>query len=328
MNGLPSKQLVNVVGGCRQARNVEVRSKLWSLEGTRTVQTTVVEVAASKARQVVDVVTDRVTFTLAARLELATAGGWVAAGEAANAMIAWTDARQLCRERLTIRPGYAFGYFVGATCADGTVGRNCVSLVVNESAFAARYADCLTEATGLPARLEPVTRPSGYLQRDVPGFRVRVVSSYLADAVRQYVGGDAHHLRQRFPRVVLRDIDTFTGFLDGYADGDGFRHKGWGGRTVVSANVPFLAELAQIIGARFTPRPKGRASQLVITDRWWARDTFVPENHPLEPVESARVTVKEVRRRSAGGTKPFTLYGYRLDPHPGFLVNGHLVRQP
>lgn len=27
-------------------------------------------------------------------------------------------------------------------------------------------------------------------------------------------------------------------------------------------------------------------------------------------------------------TKPFTLYSYRLDPPPGFLVNGHLVRRP
>lgn len=27
--GLPSKQLVNVVGGCRQARHVEVGCKLW-----------------------------------------------------------------------------------------------------------------------------------------------------------------------------------------------------------------------------------------------------------------------------------------------------------
>ena len=38
--------------------------------------------------------------------------------------------------------------------------------------------------------------------------------------MRHYAGGDAHHMRQRFPRVVLRDIDTFNGFLDGYIDGD------------------------------------------------------------------------------------------------------------
>ncbi|MFE1442840.1 hypothetical protein [Streptomyces sp. NPDC058739] len=326
--GLPSKQLVSVVGGCRQARNVEVGSKLWSLDGTRTVQTTVVEVATVKAREVVDVVTDRVTFTIAAEQQLLTAEGWAAAVDAAGGTLAWTHARKLCRERLTIRPGFEFGYLVGATCADGTVGKNYVSLVVNEEQFAARYAACLTEATGLPARLESVTRPSGYLKREVPGFRVRVVSSYLADAMRQYVGGDAHHMRQQFPRVVLRDIETFSGFLDGYIEGDGFRHKTWDGSTVVSANVPFLAELARLIGARFTPRPEGSVSALVITDRWQARGTFLPEHHPLEPIESAWVEVRDVRRRRAEGAKPFTLYSYRLDPYPGFLVNGHVARQP
>lgn len=50
--------------------------------------------------------------------------------------------------------------------------------VVNDERFAQRYARCLTVATGLSAGLEPVTRPSGYLRRQVPGYRVRVVSSY------------------------------------------------------------------------------------------------------------------------------------------------------
>ncbi|MEF9905471.1 hypothetical protein [Streptomyces sp. P9-A2] len=292
------------------------------------MQTTVVEVTAVKAREVVDVVTDRVTFTVAPEQMLGTAEGWIRAKDAKGAMLAWSYARKLCRERLAIRPCYEFGYFVGATCADGTVGRNYVSLVVNEEDFAARYAGCPTKATGPAARLEPVTRPSGYLRRDVPGFRVRVVSSYLADTMRQYVGGDPHHMRQRFPRVVLRDIDTFVGFLDGYAEGDGFRHKKWDGRTVISSNVPFLVELAQIIGARFTPRPKGSSSQLVITDRWQVRGTFVPERHPLEPNESTWAGVNEIRRRPAAGTKPFILYDYHLDPCPGFLANGHLVRRP
>ena len=254
---MPSKQLVSVVGGSRQARSVEVGSKLWSLDGTRIVQTTVVGISAVKAREVVDVVTDRVTFTVAPRQELRTTEGWVPAVHAAGTMLAWTHTRKLCRERMTIVAGYEFGYFVGATCADGTVGKNYVSLVVNEESFASRYAECLTKATGLYARLEAVTRPSGFLERDIPGFRVRVVSSYLADALRQYVGGDAHHMRQRFPRVVLRDIGTFEGFLDGYVEGDGFRHKKWDGRTVVSANVPFLKDLALIIGARFTPGRRG-----------------------------------------------------------------------
>ncbi|WP_226599002.1 hypothetical protein [Streptomyces violascens] len=215
---------------------------------------------------------------------------------------------------------------MGATCADGTVGKNYVSLVVNDEGFAERYAASLMAATGLAARLEAVTRPSGFLQRDVPGFRVRVVSSYLADLMRQFVGGDAHHMRQRFPRVVLSNTDAFEGFLDGYVDGDGFRAKTWRGRIVISANVPFLAELAEIIGASFTPVVNGRASKLVIADSWPRRGTFQPEEHSWELAESEWIRVHEVRPRRAEGTKRFTLYGFRLSPHPGFLVNGHLVR--
>ncbi|WP_247745833.1 hypothetical protein [Streptomyces oryzae] len=170
-----------------------------------------------------------------------------------------------------------------------------------------------------------MTRPSGFLERDVPGFRVRVVSSYLADLVCQYVGGDAHRLRQRFPRVVLRDRETFDGFLDGYADGDGCRMPRWRGRTLVSANVPFLRELAAVIGARFTPASAGRASHLCVIDKWAARGTFVPERHPIALDEREWVRVRTAEPRRASGAKPFTLYTFTLE-RQHFLVNGHLCR--
>ncbi|WP_369144926.1 hypothetical protein [Streptomyces sp. R44] len=325
--GPTSKMLVNLVDGCVQAKNVAPGSAMWTLDGDRTVQTTVVDVTAVKGRQAVDVVTDHMTFTAGPDLLLLTTDGWAPAADAAGAAIAWTHAKKLCRERLTIKPGYEFGYFVGATCADGTVGKNYVSLVVNEEDFASRYATALTACTGLPARLEAVSRPSGYLKRDLPGFRVRVVSSYLSDAMRHYVGGDPHHMRQRFPRVVLRDIDTVEGFLDGYIEGDGYRSRQWRGRVMTSANVPFLAELAPVIGARFTPASAG-ASRLCVSDRWAGRGTFVPEHHRISPPESTWIKVHEVRPRTALGAKPFTFYSYRLAPYPTFLVNGHLVREP
>ncbi|GGS94229.1 hypothetical protein GCM10010222_39840 [Streptomyces tanashiensis] len=263
--GPTSKMLVNLVDGCAQAKNVAPGSAMWTLDGDRTVQTTVVDVTAVKGRQAVDVVTDHMTFT---------------------------------------------------------VGPD------HEEDFASRYATALTACTGLPARLEAVSRPSGFLKRDLPGFRVRVVSSYLSDAMRHYAGGDAHHMRQHFPRVVLRDIDTFQGFLDGYIDGDGCNVKhGWG-RMIVSANVPFLVELATIIGARFTPSKRGLASRLYVSNRWADRNTFVPEHHRISPPEATWIRVHEVRPRPALGAKPFTFYSYRLAPYPTFLVNGHLVREP
>ncbi|MFB7466888.1 hypothetical protein ACFCZ1_25895 [Streptomyces sp. NPDC056224] len=89
----------------------------------------------------------------------------------------------------------------------------------------------------------------------------------------------------------------------------------------------FLAELAEIIGARFTPRPSGSASQLVVADSWPTRGTFQAEEHPVELDESAWVEVRSVTLR-APSTKPSTLYDFGLTPHPDFLVNGHLVRTP
>lgn len=191
--GLPSKQTVNGVGGRLQARNVRVGSRLWTLDGERTVQTTVTQVVAVKVRQVVDVVTDHVSFTVAPDQLLGT---------------------------------------------------------------------------------------------------------------------------------------TFEGFLDGCTDGDGFRPKTCAARVLVSSNAPFRSQLVREVGARFTPRGNGLASHLVVADSWPSRGTFKPEQHPLGLIESTWVEVRDVRPREAGSPKRFTLYSYRLDPYPGFLVNGHLARQP
>ncbi|MGW9369411.1 hypothetical protein ACWGVR_05260 [Streptomyces xanthophaeus] len=325
--GLPSRQTVNAVGGRLRACDVQPGDRLWALRDGRTEQTEVVDVQVARTRDLVDVSTDRGTFAAAPDQLLRTPDGWTPARNAVGSPVAWAHARKLNRQRLSVRPGYPLGYLVGATCSDGTVGRNYVSLVVNEEAFAAKYADALTAATGLAARLEAVTRPSGYLGRDVPGFRVRVVSSYLADLLRQYVGGDAHHMRQAFPRVVLADEETFGGFLDGYEDGDGCRIARWPARVLVSSNVPFLAEIAEIVGARFTPRKDGLASHLIVADSWPKRGTFRPEQHRVDLDESQWAEVSAVVPRPPS-VKPYGLYGFTLAPHRGFLVQGHLVSAP
>ncbi|MER5951764.1 hypothetical protein ABT127_37580 [Streptomyces sp. NPDC001904] len=116
-HGLPSRQTVNVVGGRLRARDVRVGSSLWTVDGERTVRTTVTQVLAAKVREVVDVTTERTTFTVAPHQLLGIVGGWVPAREAADRVLAWTHARKLCRERLEIKPGYDFGYMVGAVCS-------------------------------------------------------------------------------------------------------------------------------------------------------------------------------------------------------------------
>jgi GTP cyclohydrolase I len=141
---------------------------------------------------------------------------------------------------------------------------------------------------------------------------------------RQYVGGDAHHLRQRFPRVVLNDEATFHGFLDGYGDGDGCRVENSAVRMVVSANVPFLIDLSNVIGASFSPSST-RACHLYIADSWMRRHGFRRESHRTDLIESRWVLVEDVRPIRADGRKPFTVYSFTCEPHPTFLVSGHLA---
>ncbi|MEU3426247.1 hypothetical protein [Streptomyces gardneri] len=79
--GLTSKMLVNLVDSCVQAKDVAPGRAMWTLDGDRTVQTTVVDVAAVKARKAVEVVTDHMAFTASPDLLLATPDGWTHAAD-------------------------------------------------------------------------------------------------------------------------------------------------------------------------------------------------------------------------------------------------------
>lgn len=320
---VPSKQTVNAVGGRKQAAEVRVGDQLWTLADGKVEPTTVTEISSHKTRELVEVTTTGGKFVVTPDHPLATPEGWKEAKDVAGTFIEWTHAKKLCRDRWQPKLGYDFGYVIGANCADGTVGDRYISLVVNDRDFAKKFAVSLRRAFGIEARIEPVERPSGYLGRQAPGFRVRVVSSYLADLMRQYVGGDAHHMRQRFPLVVLNDRETFQGFLDGYIDGDGCDDKRHPGRLSTSANLPFLEDLATLIGARFTPRA-APASVLYVADAWFQRHGFQQMSHRTSLIESEWVKVECVRPIKATGAKPFTVYSFTCDPHPTFLIAGHL----
>ena len=321
---VPSRQMVDMVGGQKRARDVQVGDELWTLVNGRAQPTRVTRVQARKTRELVEVRTEEGTFRVTPDHPFATPQGWTEAKDLQGTFVEWTAPRSLCRPRYAPTVGYDFGYAVGAICADGTVSKRYVSLVVNDEEYAKRFAVSLERAFGVTTQLEPVERPSGYLKRQVAGWRVRVVSAYLAELMRQYLGGDAHHLRQRFPRVVLRDESTFNGFLDDYVDGDGWRVATRSHRVVTSGNAPFLAELSEVIGAQFTPRTD-IVSKLYIADSWMRRHGFRRESHRSDLIESCWVPVEEVRPVHADGKKPFTVYSFTCEPHPTFLVSGHLA---
>jgi len=325
---VPSRQLVNVVGGAKRASGVCVGDRLWTLNEGRVTETEVTEITSRKARELVEVVTDEGTLRVTPDHPFATPSGWVEAAALEGTAVEWTNPKALHRRRFRSEGGYPLGYAIGAVCSDGSVGRRSISLVVNDREFADKFVRSLREAFGVRARVESVTRPSGFTGEDTPGFRVRVVSSYLADLFRQWVGGDAHHMRQDFPRVVLGSQACMQGFIDGYVDGDGFRPRQNTGAIVVSANQAFLEAFAAAVDARFRPA-SGGSSQLYIADRWhrqgwYGKHGFRQEDHSTFLVESSYVPVRLVRSVSAGWRKPYTVHSFRCSPYPTFLIGGHL----
>lgn len=325
---VPSKQLVNGVGGLKPAACVKVGDRLWTLDRGRVVETMVHTISSRKVRELVEVTTTEGTFRVTPDHPFATPDGWIEAANLEGKEVEWTSPRSLCRTRYKPKIGYPLGFAIGATFSDGTVADRYVSLVVNDRDFATKFASSMRDAFGVSCRIEAIERPSGFLHRSVAGSRVRVVSSYLADLFREWAGGNADHMRQHFPRVVLNSRECMEGFIDGYVDGDGFRPRNTKGSVIVSGNVEFLREMAATIGARFTPA-KQSASKLYISDRWdrqgwFHKHGFRQQDHRTDLIESKFTDVTSVKRIIAIGMKPFTVYSFACLPHPTFLIGGHL----
>lgn len=321
---IPSRQEINAVKGRTRAAQLRSGDQLWTLVNGKVERTTIVDIESRDTRELVEVDTSAGRFQCTPDHPWATPDGWFEAKDLQGKSIEWTFPKSLHRNRYEPMPTYDFGYVIGAIFSDGTVGKRYLSLVVNERWFAEKFAKALEGAFGILPNIEPCERPSGYTKRMTPGWRVRVVSSYLADLFRMYAGGDAHHMRQQFPRVVLNSLEVFQGFLDGYIDGDGFRLKKSDGSTIVSGNIPFLESLSKVIGARFTPRPDAPSSKLYVADSWLRKHGFPQEDHRTSLIESSFVEVLSVKPVAADGKKPFKVYSFKCEPYPTFLVHGHL----
>ena len=229
---VPSKQLVDAVGGQKRALEVRAGDELWTLVNGRVAPTRVTRVGARRTRELVEVRTEKATFRVTPDHPFATPHGWTEAKDLEGAFVEWTAPRSLHRPRYAPAVGYDFGYAIGTICADGTVSKRYVSLVVNDQEYAKRFAFSMERAFGVHAELEP--------------------------------------------------------------------------------------------GARFSPRTS-TASQLYIADRWMRRHGFRRESHRTDLIESCWVPVEEVRPVRADGHKPFTVYSFTCEPHPTFLVSGHLA---
>ncbi len=149
---VPSKQIVNRVGGARRAADIAVGDGLWTLANGTVERTTVKQVSSRRVQEVVEVVTDKGVIRVTPDHPLATSNGWVEAQDSAGCLVEWTNPNSLHRARRPPKLGYSFGYAVGAMFSDGTVSDRYLSLVVNGREFAGRFAVAMVEAFGVEAR--------------------------------------------------------------------------------------------------------------------------------------------------------------------------------
>ena len=333
---VPSKQIVNAVDGARPARHIRDGDRLWTLDEGYLKETTVSTVTSRKTREIVEVVTDRGRFQVTPDHPVRTRFAWEEAQHLVpGTEVEWINPKSLCRRPLRPVPGYAIGYVLGAVAADGSIqqGRR-VTLTVKDRTFAEKYRAMLTEAfPGSATDVEPVMVPSSFRRETIPMFRVRTVSRAIGEKLCRWLGVSEEGSRSKtksfvFPRVVTSSQPMMQGFLDGYCDGDGTDNPFGGGRTIISSNWMFLAELSEYLETSVVPGRRG-ISRLYVSKRWhqpgwFGKHGFRQQTEFYVPVDSTYCQVLEVNRRPRPG-KPYTVYSFTCEPYPTFLVAGHLT---
>ena len=333
---VPSKQTVNAVGGARHAREIKVGDRLWTLEHGYLKETTVTTVTSRKTREIVEVRTPGGSIRLTPDHPMMAESGWQEAQNLrAGTKVEWVNPRSLCRTPYVPKPGYAMGYVLGAVAADGSVqqGRR-INLTVKSAEFAEKYRKMLADAfPGVDPTIERVAVPSSFLKRDVPMFRVRTVSRAIGEKLCRWLGVSENGSRSKtksfeFPKVVTSSQEMMQGFLDGYSDGDGYA-VGSRGKFIISANKKFLGALAAYLETPLAKTGTDNAARVYVSSHWhqpgwYGKHGFRQQSDFYVPTDSAYATVLEVRRLPRA-KKPHTVYSFKCEPYPTFLVCGYLT---
>jgi GTP cyclohydrolase I len=334
---VPSKQLVDAVGGQKRAADVNVGDWLYTIDGGEIKTTEVVALSSRKSHELICIDADpSAPIYVTPDHPIMTSEGWRPADKLRiGDQIEWVRPhQQYPQRRYPITEGYDLGYALGAVAADASIqDARRISLCVRSRSFAERFATAFGEAFGRTPRVEAIEVPSGFLARAIPMFRVRIVSSYIAGLMLKWFGckGQTKDTKGfKLPRGILRTREMTQGCLDGYIDGDGHVLPKTGS-MIVSSNVPFLEELGAVVGSRPAAKLRsGDVTTLYISNRWhqpgwYGRSGFVPAIEPYDMRDSKFIRVTAVSKRPCLGRKPFTVYTFTCAPHPTFCITGILT---
>jgi GTP cyclohydrolase I len=150
---VPSKQIVNTVGGATPAARVRVGDRFWTLHDGRVTQTTVTEISSHLVRELVEVETDEGTFRVTPDHPVATPSGWVEARDLDGCAVEWTNPQALCRKHFTPIVGASQLYVTDRWHRPGWYGKHGFQqeshrTTLNESRFVAVRAVRPVSASG------------------------------------------------------------------------------------------------------------------------------------------------------------------------------------
>ena len=328
---IPGTQVINSCGRAKRAREIRIGDYLWTLKDGIPVQTKVKSIS-----------TRRVDFTVKVRLEnntcievtpdhpLKIKDYWVEAAQLRPGdQIEWINPKTLCKQEYAFNLNYGLGYVLGAVASDGSIqDARRVCLEVNDLSFAQKYQKALLDAFEIETKIQKIKKPSGFLKKEIPQYRVRFVSSQIAKRLLSLLGlpfdlGSRSKTQKfKFPNIVLSSKKLMQGFLDGYIDGDGTKAGRSGGNFIISSNVHFLKELAHILETKvlFYPRvsPSVYVSSHWDQPGWYGKHGFQQQEISLELGESVFLKVKSIEFID----KKTKVYSFKCSPYHTFLVSG------
>lgn len=332
---VPGNQIINGVNGAKRAREFKIGDKLWTLKNGEPVSTSIQQISTYKADDLVRVELENGrSIRLTADHPVKAPWGWIEAGNLEpDNEVEYINTKTLSKTSYELNLNYDFGYALGAIGSDGSIqDARRVCLEVNDISFAKRYAEALERAFGLKVKVEKISKPSGFLEKEITQYRVRFVSSQIAKRLLNFfelpynLGSRSKTKKFSFPKIVLNSQEVMQGFLDGYIEGDGTKAGKSGGHHIISSNKLFLSELAKVLETVIQKTNNANIGAVYVSRKWhqpgwFKKHGFKQQEISLNLGESSFVKVKRVVK-IPGKIK---VYSFTCDPHPTFLVAGVLT---
>jgi GTP cyclohydrolase I len=324
-----------------KARNIKIGDELWTLKDGIPVKTKVSHIQSRKVTKLVKLslstgITVRLTLDHPVKLQ----DRWEEAGNLKSGhYIEFINRKTLRKSQYDFNLGYDLGYAVGVIAAEGSIQddrRVCVE--VNSYEYMQRYQQALKNAFALETTIEKIKKPSGFTKKVIRQYRVRFVSSQIAKrllkllGLPQGMGSKSKTKKFHFPQILATSKDMMKGFLDGYIEGDGSKHRT--GHIITSGNLQFLQELGNILNVRFYTQNSSyngkSVGQLFVgkhwdSAKWTKKHGFSPIAASLDIGESELVEITNVEILDQPGKSGYKVFSFTCEPYPTFLVNGVLT---